>query len=646
MIGISARLRTIPVLSVMLGLLVLPTQSTAQTCLGDCNGDRRVTVSELVMLVNMALGAADMSECEVADTDHNERISVNELVAAVNTALAGCSTGPTPTPTPTVGCGEATPFASTFQAIQKVIFENHSCNTSVCHGSLGMQGGLELSPDVAYDNIFEQPALGVASLNLIEPGDKDRSYLWLKLAAATDPSKLPAGFQIAGAAMPNGLPPISEEELEAIRLWIYAGAPEGGTVPGTAELLDACLPPPEPILITPLAPPAPGTGIQLVMPEWPLEAHSEREICFATYYDITDQVPEEYRDPTGTMFRFATNELRQDPQSHHLILNRQFGTADNLHDPSFGAWTCAGGDQAGETCEPSDLSSCGTGHCRSEIRDTFACIGFGQAGSQRGQIGGAQSAQSFNEYADGVFGQIPMKGILYWNSHAFNLTSRETAMHGWLNYYFTDDQRYPIRGVFDASRIFSANAAPFTTQTICNNHLLPQNAHLFSLSSHTHKHGKQFTVTMPDGSTIYESFVYNDPVDLIFDPPLVFDSPDAAQRTLRYCSLYNNGVKADGSPDVNLVTRASRVPPSAQLIGRCSPVACVSGKIGARCNGANDDRTCDSAPGANDGDCDACNITGGESTENEMFILIGAYYIPTSGAAGEAGPTLDWTAGN
>jgi hypothetical protein len=244
-----------------------------------------------------------------------------------------------------------------------------------------------------------------------------------------------------------------------------------------------------------------------------------------------------------------------------------------------------------------------------------------------------------------VFGQIPLKGVLYWNSHAFNLTSTDTTMHAWLNYYFADDQRFPVRGIFNASRIFSANAAPFTTQTICNNHELPQGAHLFNLSSHTHKHGKHFTVTHPDGSTLYESFVYNDPDDVEFDPPLVFDSPNPAQRTLRYCSLYNNGVKADGSPDVNLVTRASRVPPSAQLIGTCNPVACVSGKIGARCNGANDDRTCDSSPGANDGDCDACNITGGESTENEMFILIGAYFIPNPGtSSGDEGPTLDWNA--
>jgi hypothetical protein len=56
-------------------------------------------------------------------------------------------------------------------------------------------------------------------------------------------------------------------------------------------------------------------------------------------------------------------------------------------------------------------------------------------------------------------------------------------------------------------------------------------------------------------------------------------------------------------------------------------VACAAGKIGKACNGVGDDATCDSSPGAGDGWCDACRITFGESTENEMFILIGQYFI-------------------
>jgi len=611
----------------------LPARSArAIPCVGDCDGDGTVSINELVMMVSMALGTVDMSACH-SDPNGDGMISVNELVSSTLSALDGCEAGPTPTPTPDGNqCGT---FNSTFEAIQKVVFEKRGCTSTLCHGTANFpQGELNLLPDVAFSNIFEVKSFE-SELPRIQPGDKDRSYLWLKLAAATDPSQLPPGFTISGAPMPNGLPPLTKDELEAMRLWIYAGASLTGTVSGTDKLLNACLPPPEPILIEPLAAPTPGTGVQFTMPPWPLEAHSEHEICFATYYDITDQVPEEFKDPSGTMFRFSSSELRQDPQSHHLILNRYFGDISKIHDPSLGQWTCNGGDRAGETCEPTDTASCGTGICTSAIKQSFACIGFGPRGSgqQYYSIGGAQAAQSHSEYVSGVFAQIPLKGMLYWNSHAFNLTDKDTIMHAWLNYYFAQDQQFPVQPIFNVSKIFSANAAPFTTQTICNDHVLPKGARLFNLSSHTHKHGKHFTVQMPDGSTIYENFIYNDPADITYDPPIAFDSDDPAQRTLHYCSLYNNGVKGDGSPDVDLVTRHSLVPASAEAIGQCRPVACVAGKIGAACNGVGDDRTCDSASGANDGLCDACPITGGESTQNEMFILIGSYYLDHNGTA-------------
>ena len=150
-------------------------------------------------------------------------------------------------------------------------------------------------------------------------------------------------------------------------------------------------------------------------------------------------------------------------------------------------------------------------------------------------------------------------------------------------------------------------------------------------------------MTAPDGTLLYESFVYNDPVALVFDPPLTFDSADPAQRRLHYCSLYNNGVTADGSPDPTTVTRASHVPPQGF---HCEPTACVSGKVGVPCSGVGDDRRCDSSPSAGDGSCDACPITGGESTENEMFILDGNYYVDPVAAAVStqglpAGPALD-----
>ncbi len=216
------------------------------------------------------------------------------------------------------------------------------------------------------------------------------------------------------------------------------------------------------------------------------------------------------------MFRSSAQELRQDPQSHHLVLKRYFGSAD-VHDPSFGAWTCNGGDRAGQACEPTDLTSCGSGSCTSAIQQSFACIGFGPSddGDASFAIGGAQKAQARVDYADGVFAQVPMKGILYWNSHAFNLTDEDTTMHGRLNYYFAPSQQYPLHAIHNLSAIFKPNAPPYTKQTVCADQDLPRGARLFQLSSHTHKHGKDFTVTAPDGTLLYESFVYNDPVALV-----------------------------------------------------------------------------------------------------------------------------------
>ncbi|MBM4266235.1 MAG: hypothetical protein FJ144_06445 [Deltaproteobacteria bacterium] len=548
----------------------------------------------------------------------------------------GSSTGGAPNeppPEPPAECDAGTAYEGTFEAIQDAIFEKKGCTQDVCHGS-SAQGGLDLRPEVAYDNLFEKPSVG-SSKPLVTPGDRTRSYLWLKLAAATEPGSV----EINGAPMPNGLPPLSAGELEAVRLWIYAGAPETGTVGGTEGLLDACLPEPKPITIEPLDPPAENEGFQLVLPQWPLRAGTEREICFATYYDVTDQVPDEFMDPSGGWFRFKGFDLRQDPQSHHLILyypTENFRPEGiDVNAPDFGQWTCAGGDEAGAACDPKDLGSCGSGQCISEIQDpSFACIGFGPGNGPSIPVGGAQQAQAHQVFYDGVFAQLPAKGVIYWNSHAFNLTGEDTMMNGRINYLYATDQRFTVNSIFDAHLIFAPKAPPFTTERVCGDHVLPQGARLFELTSHTHKHGKEFTIDLPDGTRVYESFIYNDPVRQRYDPPLAFDSADPKERTLRYCGLFNNGVKEDGSPDVELVTRYSRLPEpirNGEQLGICKPVACVNeGKIGAPCNGVGDDAACDTSPGAGDGWCDACRITGGESTENEMFNLFGAAYVDPS----------------
>ena len=68
-----------------------PTPTVAPSgCVGDCSGDGTVTVNELILMVNVALGNAQPSVCLPGDPDSSGDITINEIVAAVNRALNGC----------------------------------------------------------------------------------------------------------------------------------------------------------------------------------------------------------------------------------------------------------------------------------------------------------------------------------------------------------------------------------------------------------------------------------------------------------------------------------------------------------------------------------------------------------------------------
>jgi len=76
----------------------------AAQCAGDCDGNGSVTVSELITIVNIALGNNTLSACRVVDADGNGTVSISEIIAAVNLALNSCTAptaGISPTPTPT-----------------------------------------------------------------------------------------------------------------------------------------------------------------------------------------------------------------------------------------------------------------------------------------------------------------------------------------------------------------------------------------------------------------------------------------------------------------------------------------------------------------------------------------------------------------
>jgi hypothetical protein len=644
---------------------------------------------------------------------------------------------------------EGESFSSTFELIQKAIFERTGCAESICHGSALAPHNLDLSSaEASYNSLVDVGAATVAGIKRVEIGQKDRSLLFINLAAKTFPGQWTAPLRPMPA---DPVPALNGDELEVIRRWIEVGAPREGVVDGTADLLNACLPPPEPLQITPLPPPPAGTGVQMHMPIRTLPAKYEEEVCFATYYDLTDQVPEQFRGPSGTTFRYKRAQVRQDPLSHHLIVNLYRGSAP-ADDRRWGTYRCRGGARNGESCNPLDLDFCGEGSgCAADPVKGVACIGYGPGDAGVGVASsgfiGTQETHADFDYAPGVYAELPLKGIVMWNSHVFNLTDTPGKIEAWVNFEFAapEEQVTPVRGIFNTSEIFALSSTPvmpFTTREVCNIHLgctapgqtncIPPNAHIYELSSHTHRFGKRFrtfegawrcqggprngnacsplgtdfdspelcpqgqcvstkvgragdcdgngrvsidevvtglnilfnpalmdgcpesdvdeggTVTVdevlmaidaaltgeiprvnrdPEESLLYVNLIYNDPLTVRFDPPMVAPGPESSpdDRSFTYCSLYDNGFT---NPAEVKRRSTSPIPPLNIGLtgGPCqTPTHCAEGNVGAPCGSHAD---CDSSDGAGDGSCDACPLRGGVTTEDEMFILIGQYYVP------------------
>jgi hypothetical protein len=349
-----------------------------------------------------------------------------------------------------------------------------------------------------------------------------------------------------------------------------------------------------------------------------------------------------------------------------------------------------------------------------------------------------ETAEQF-DLAPGVFKELPLRGMILWNSHAFNLTDDDGKLEAWANFEFAppEQQEIQARQLFDAEEIFKMRVPAFATEEVCRVHVFAPNTHLFELTSHTHRRGKRFriyrgswtcdgqaggfacsplgydlvspdpcpgrcqsvtaprvgdcnyngTVSVdelvtgvsialggaaisecrdadvnqdsavfvdeliiavnaalngvppgeprdPEESLIYTNLVYNDPVVLRMDEdPVVFSGP-TSERSLTFCALYDNGFT--NTEEVKRRSTSPEPPPLAgfpiSLGGPCAtPTHCTEGRVRDACSGATLEerhRSCDSSAGAADGSCDACPLLGGVTTEDEMFIMYGQFYVP------------------
>jgi sugar lactone lactonase YvrE len=65
----------------------------APACVGDCKGDGAVDVSELIAMVNIALGDMPIPDCMAGDANGDCLITIDEIIKAVGYALSSCPGG-------------------------------------------------------------------------------------------------------------------------------------------------------------------------------------------------------------------------------------------------------------------------------------------------------------------------------------------------------------------------------------------------------------------------------------------------------------------------------------------------------------------------------------------------------------------------
>jgi hypothetical protein len=401
---------------------------------------------------------------------------------------------------------------STFEVIQHEIFDS---NCASCHSSgtaFARQSGLVLTADAAYSQL-----VGVAPNNRVaaEAGmvrvsnqglaGVELSYLWEKInALATD--HFYDEHPDYGEIMPLGRPPLTNGELEFIRRWIAAGAPETGSVVDVGLLDDD-----ERYEPRPFAPLSTSPGVlQLHLEPFPVVANHEREMYS---YMPLDNVEDLYIN------RF---EISVRPGSHHFILYTypDYTPADVLPEPL-------------------------------QIRDLRDDSGsyFDENGVQYFDwrqmqyampIVISQSRQMDFSLPAGVAIRLPPNSGIDVNTHYANASDDAIEGEAFVNLHLlAPDQVEHVAEIFALSN-FDILLPGEQVTTLVKEFVFKEDRQVMQLVSHTHERLIDFTAEIVggarDGELIYQSYDWSHPAPLRFDPPLFMEEGQG----LRVRATYDN----------------------------------------------------------------------------------------------------------
>ena len=383
-------------------------------------------------------------------------------------------------------------------------------NCSNCHmngSAIQKQSGLDFSSAAAYNDL-----VGVAPKNFAatedgllrvstEGGMKGltQSYLWEKINIY-DQEHFLNDHPEYGQLMPPGGNVLTDGELQFVRSWIEAGAPETGIVVDEDVLLNTDRYIPE--AFTKLDPPT--NGIQLHLGPFDVQPNYEREFF---QFTALDQNSDMYVNRI---------EIEMRRGSHHFLLYTFNENTPQQILPSY--------DQPRELRNENSIINLSTLY-QMQFHKFF---------------GGTQWSRLDYRLPDGVALKIPQGSGLDQNSHYVNRTDSVMTGEVYTNLHTInkEDVAY-VAELFDFNNT-DIYLPPKKVTTLTKTFILDEKYYMGQVFSHAHEKMQEFVVEIVggqrNGEVIYWTNDWEHPPIINFDPPIEINAGEG----LKLKATYNN----------------------------------------------------------------------------------------------------------
>ena len=405
----------------------------------------------------------------------------------------------------------------TWDIIQETIWTPKCVMCHVGGASFAEQSGLILTESVAYEELINVTPTNIHAaeegLELVGTNGITSlysSFLWEKINA-NNYEHFYEEHPEYGSIMPLGLDFLTNGELEFIRQWIIAGAPETGEVADETLLLDtSTFEPPE---FSPLE--IPENGIQAHLPPFDVPPNFERELFYYVPLDTQDFVH----------VNRITTTMR--PGSHHFLVNT-FDESSSQYLP-----------------EPNVFRDVRNFDGTDNVSVLFQ-MQFHQF------ISGTQTRFFDYTFPQGIALKLDPSFGFDLNSHYANYSNDTIIGEVYNNFYFSN-----IEDVEHVAEILMLNNTnielpPLQESTLNTTYWVEEEFEnkikIFQLFSHAHKQNTEFKIFRVNQDDpeyrelVYVSYDWEHPPVMRYDPPMTFDIDEGLELEATYLNNTENTI--------------------------------------------------------------------------------------------------------